>query len=149
MVKEYGVEVPFKIVHIIEYLLDQVKKNVDRVKPLGLRVAYQQPCASRYSPWKDEWLDELFEFIGVERVKREYDREWAMCCGSPVVPRDRERADAIKLRNIGDAKEHGAQAMAYLCPICVLSLRKRAAAAGMDNHHIIDLVNKALGHETP
>lgn len=148
MVKDYGVEVPFKPVHIIEYLLEYVRENRDGVEPLGIKVAYQQPCASRYSPWKDEWLDEFFDLIGVERAKRAYDREWAMCCGSPLVPRDRERANAIKLRNIEDATEHGAQAMVYLCPICALSLRKRADAAGMENYHIIDLVNKALGHET-
>jgi len=146
MVKEYGVEVPFHFVHIIEYLLDYVKKHQDEVKPLGMKVAYQQPCASRYTPWKDEQLDELFQLIGVERVEREYDRKFALCCGSPMVPRDREKANAIKMRNIEDAVEHGAQAMAYLCPICVLSLRKRADAAGMENRHIIELTNEALGY---
>jgi Fe-S oxidoreductase len=146
MVKDYGIEVPFRPVHIIEYLLEHVKENKDKVKPLGLRVAYQQPCASRYTPWKDEQLDELFELIGVERVERDHDRKFALCCGSPMVPRDREKANAIKMRNINDAVEHGAQAMAYLCPLCFLNLRKRAAGAEMENYHIIDLVNKALGY---
>lgn len=146
MVKEYGVEVPFRPVHIIEYLLDYAKENEDRVKPLGMRVAYQQPCASRYTPWKDGQVDELFRLIGVERVKREYDRKFALCCGSPMVPRDREKANSIKMRNIEDAVEHGAQAMAYLCPLCVLNLRKRADAAGLENHHIIELVKKSLGY---
>lgn len=146
MVKEYGVEVPFRPVHIIEYLLDYAKENEDRVKPLGMRVAYQQPCASRYTPWKDGQVDELFRLIGVERVRREYDRKFALCCGSPMVPRDREKANSIKMRNIEDAVEHGAQAMAYLCPLCVLNLRKRADAAGLENHHIIELVKKSLGY---
>jgi Fe-S oxidoreductase len=146
MVKDYGIEVPFRPVHIIEYLLEHVKENKDKVKPLGLRAAYQQPCASRYTPWKDEQLDELFELIGVERVERDHDRKFALCCGSPMVPRDREKANAIKMRNINDAVEHGAQAMAYLCPLCFLNLRKRAAGAEMENYHIIDLVNKALGY---
>ncbi|MBN2025332.1 MAG: (Fe-S)-binding protein [Actinobacteria bacterium] len=144
MVKDYGIEVPFRPVHIIEYLLDYVKAHEDKVKPLGIKVAYQQPCASRYTPWKDEQLDELFRLIGVERVEREYDRKFALCCGSPMVPRDREKANEIKLRNIEDAVDHGAQAMAYLCPLCVLGLRKRADAAGLQNYHIIELVKKAL-----
>lgn len=147
MVKDYGIEVPFRPVHIIEYLLERVRENENKVEPLGLRVAYQQPCASRYTPWKDEWLDELLQLIGVERVEREYDRKFALCCGSPMVPRDREKANAIKMRNIQDAVEHGARAMAYLCPLCVLNLRKRAAGAGMENYHIIELVNKALGYQ--
>ncbi len=144
MVSEYGIEVPFRPVHIIEYLLDQVKERAGNITPLGLRVAYQQPCASRYTPWKDEQLDELFGLIGVERVDREYDRKSALCCGSPVMPRDRERALEIKERNIKDAVEHGAQAVAYLCPLCVLNLRKVASAAGLENFHLIELVKQAL-----
>jgi Fe-S oxidoreductase len=146
MVKDYGIEVPFRPVHIIEYLLDYVKDHAAEVKPLGMRVAYQQPCASRYTPWKDEQLDELFSLIGVERVEREYDRKFALCCGSPMMPRDRDKAKQIKERNIRDAVEHGAQAMAYLCPLCVLNLRKVADAAELENHHLIELVNKALGY---
>jgi hypothetical protein len=145
MVKEYGIETPFKPIHIIEYLLRYVKNNRDRVKPLDMRIAYQQPCASRYTPWKDEQLDELFGIIGVERVKRKYDRLWALCCGSPMMPRNREKAMVFKERNIQDAKEHGAEAMAYLCPLCVLNLRKVADAAGLKNYHIIELVRMATG----
>lgn len=144
MVKDYGIEVPFRPVHIIEYLLREVKANRERVVPLGMKAAYQQPCASRYTPWKDEQLDELFGLIGVERVAREYDRMSAMCCGSPMVPRDREKALAIRERNVGDAVRHGAQAMAYLCPLCMLGLRKAAAASGLENYHIIELVKNSL-----
>ncbi len=144
MAPDYGIDVPFRPVHIIEYLLERVREREGDVKPLGLKVAYQQPCASRYTPWKDEQLDELFALIGVERVEREHDRVNALCCGSPVMPRDRERAMGIKQMNISDAVAHGAQAMAYLCPLCVLNLRKVADAAGLDNHHIIELVKQAL-----
>ncbi len=147
MVQDYGIEVPFRPVHIIEYLLDYVKAHAGEVKPLGIKVAYQQPCASRYTPWKDEQLDELFRLIGVERVEREHDRRFALCCGSPMMPRDRDQAMRIKERNIKDAVDHGAQAMAYLCPLCVLNLRKPAAAAGLENHHIIELVKRSLGYQ--
>jgi Fe-S oxidoreductase len=144
IVKDYGLEVPFRPVHIIEYLLECVKAQGENVRKLDLKVAYQQPCASRYTPWKDEQLDEIFDFIGVERVDREYDRISALCCGSPLMPRDRDRAMEVKERNINDAVEHGAEAMAYLCPLCVLNLRKVADAAGLENYHIIELVKQAL-----
>ncbi len=144
MVKDYGVEVPFKPTHIIEYLLQYVKNHLGEVKPLGLRVAYQQPCASRYTPWKDQQLDELFRLIGVERVEREYDRLHALCCSSPMMPRDREKAKLFKEKNIRDAVEHGAEAMAYLCPLCVLNLRRVADAAGLKNYHLIELVKTSL-----
>jgi Fe-S oxidoreductase len=139
---EMGIDVPFRPVHIIEYLLGCVKARQD-VKRLGLRVAYQPPCASRYTPWKDGQLDELLELIGVERVEREHDRRAALCCGSPMMVRDREKALEIKERNIADAKAYGAQAMAYLCPLCVLNLRKVAGASGLENYHLIELVKMA------
>lgn len=141
---DYGIDVPFKPVHIIEYLFDHVRQHESDTTPLGLKVAYQQPCASRYTPWKDEQLDELFERLGVRRVSRRYDREMALCCGSPLMPRDRERAAEVKDRNVEDALASGAEAMAYLCPLCVLNLRKVAGARGLENLHLIELVNKAL-----
>ncbi len=144
MLEEFGVEPAFRPVHIIEFLLRQVKEAWGSVEPLGLKVAYQQPCASRYTPWKDEWLDELLGLLGVERVHREYDREGALCCGSPLMPRDRERAQRVKQRNVDDAVRHGAQAMVYLCPLCALNLRKTAAEAGLENLHLIELVKRAL-----
>lgn len=142
---DYGIEIPFRPVHIIEYLLESVKERAGTVKRLGLKVAYQQPCASRYTPWKDEKLDELFRLIGVERVEREHDRANALCCGSPLMPRDRGRAVKVKERNMADAAGNGADAMAYLCPLCVLNLRKAAEAAGLENYHLIELVDKAIG----
>ncbi|OFW65747.1 MAG: hypothetical protein A2V52_04670 [Actinobacteria bacterium RBG_19FT_COMBO_54_7] len=142
MATDYGVEIPFRPVHIIEYLLERVK--ITDIKPLGIRVAYQQPCASRYTPAKDGMLDELFHLIGVERVPREHDRFFALCCGSPMMPRDREKAMRIKERNVSDAMKAGAEAMAYLYPLCFLNLRKVAATSGLRNYHLIELVKMAL-----
>jgi Fe-S oxidoreductase len=141
---DYGIEIPFKPVHVIQYLRDYALENHSAIKPLHLKAAYQQPCASRYTPEKDKILDELFRLIGVERVPREHDRLHALCCGSPMMPRDREKAARIKERNISDAVNSGARAMAYLCPLCMLNLRKVAAASGLENYHIIELVKMAL-----
>jgi len=148
-VKGYGIEVPFKSVHIIEYLLNYLRDHKDQVKKLNLRIAYQQPCASRYTPWKDEWLDELFRLIGVERAKRRYDRINALCCASPIVATDYERAGWIKDKNIKDVLDAGAEAMVFLCPICFLSLRRRAREAGLKAVHLIQLCRLALGEELP
>jgi len=61
-----------------------------------------------------------------------------------MMPRDRDRALQIKNRNINDALEAGADAMAYLCPLCVLNLRKVSASAGLQNFHLIELVKRSL-----
>jgi len=146
-VKEYGIDLPFQPIHIIEYLLNYLKDHKDQIKKLNMKIAYQQPCASRYTPWKDEWLDELFHIIGVERVKRKYDRINALCCATPIVSTDRERASSTKNRNIKDALDAGAEAMVFLCPICFLSLRRRTREAGLDPIPLSNLCRLALGEK--
>jgi Fe-S oxidoreductase len=50
---EYGIKVPFRPVHLFEYLRDYLKENKGKVRKLNMKVAYQRPCASRYTPEKD------------------------------------------------------------------------------------------------
>ncbi len=145
LVRELGLTPKFKPVHVIEYVLQRLKSGDFETRRLDMSIAYQQPCASRYTPWKDPWLDELFDLLGVRRVSREHDRDRSLCCGSPLMPRDRERAMTIKTRNVQDAKGHGATAMVYLCPLCLLNLRKPAAEVGLENYHLLQLVDMALG----
>jgi len=147
-VKEYGIDLSFQPIHIIEYLLNYLKDNKNQIKKLNMKIAYQQPCASRYTPWKDKWLDELFHIIGVERVNRQHDRINALCCGGPIVATDYERAGRIKDMNIRDALNAGAEAMVFLCPLCFLSLRRRAREAGLEPIPLVSLCKLALG-ETP
>ncbi|MHA1278094.1 MAG: heterodisulfide reductase-related iron-sulfur binding cluster [Candidatus Helarchaeota archaeon] len=149
-VKEFGIEVPFKPIHIIEYLRDYVKAHKDQVNKLNMKIAYQQPCASRYTFEKDKILDELFELIGVERLDRQYDRVNALCCSGVMasmtnVPK--EVMNEWRMKNIMDAKEHGAEAMVFLCPLCANVLRNRAKYQGLEPYMISNLVRLALGEE--
>jgi Fe-S oxidoreductase len=146
-VKEYGIDLPFQPIHIIEYLLNYLKDHKNQIMKLNAKIAYQQPCASRYTPWKDEWLDELFHIIGVERVKRQHDRINALCCGGPIVATDYERAGRIKDANIKDALDAGAETMVFLCPLCFLSLRRRAGEAGLEPIPLVNLCRLALGEK--
>ncbi|MFX1573159.1 MAG: hypothetical protein ACFFB0_10455 [Promethearchaeota archaeon] len=146
--KDFGVEVPFNYVHIIEYLRDYVKENLNKIEKLNMKIAYQQPCASRIG-WdafrkKDKMLDELFELLGVERVDRKYDRERALCCTAVISPNDK-----YWKMNISDAKQAGAEAMVFLCPICCLYLRSKAQAEGLEPYFLSNLVREALGEKLP
>ncbi|MHA1728735.1 MAG: heterodisulfide reductase-related iron-sulfur binding cluster, partial [Promethearchaeota archaeon] len=146
--KDYGIDVPFKYIHIIEYLRNYVRDNPNKIKKLNMKVAYHQPCASRIN-WdsfrkKDKMLDELFELLGVERVDRKYDRENAMCCTAVISPEDK-----YWKMNLADAKEAGAEAMVFLCPICCLYLRSKAKAEGLEPYFLSNLVREALGEELP
>ncbi|MFX1296523.1 MAG: heterodisulfide reductase-related iron-sulfur binding cluster [Promethearchaeota archaeon] len=149
-VQEFGITVPFKPVHIIEFLRDYVKEHSDQIKKLNMKIAYQQPCASRYTFEKDIILDELFNLIGVERVNRRYDRVNAMCCGGTMAGMknvSKEVFNEWRMKNINDAKEHGAEAMVFLCPICALTLRNKGKSRGVEPYMLSNLVRLALGEK--
>ena len=120
-----------------------------------MKAAYQRPCASRYTPEKDYLVDEIFDLIGVERVKRQYDGIDAICCGVEVAgpglklfPRGKN-FEPFREKNIKDAKDHGAEAMVYLCAMCFATLNKKVRDAGMKNFMISDICRLALGEKLP
>jgi len=142
---QIGVTVPFRPVHIVEYLQRYLESHKDELRPLNLRVAYQRPCASRLSPAKEPAVDAVLKLIGVERAERRYDREGALCCSGAIAQWDGERAAALRARNLEDAQGAGAQAMCYLCPMCRRVLSGDAENRGLANYHVIELVRMSLG----
>lgn len=149
-VHEFDISLPFKPIHIIEYLRDYVKEHLDQINKLDMKIAYQQPCASRYTFEKDKILDELFELLGAYRVERKYDRERALCCGGVQAAMEnvsKEQENSWRMKNIMDAKDAGAEAFIFLCPLCIPGLRGRAKGQGMEPYIISNLVRLALGEE--
>jgi Fe-S oxidoreductase len=142
---QFGIEVPFRPVHLVEYLQRYLEEHRNEINPLGLRVAYQRPCSSRMSPGKEQSVDAVLDLIGVDRVERRYDREDCLCCGMLVGMFNAELGTEIRRRNVDDAVEAGAQAMGYLCPMCRRGLGDEAKGRGLENYHIIELVRMALG----
>ncbi len=153
---EYGIKVPFKPVHLFEYLRDYLSENRDKITRLSLKVAYQRPCASRYTPAEvEKILDDIFEMTGVERIARKYEDSDALCCGVEqagpdlkLFPRGKN-FQPYREKNISDALDHGAQAMVYLCPMCFKALSGQARSAGMKNYMVTDICRLALGEELP
>jgi len=59
-----GMEIPFKPVHLYEHLLYKLAALEEDIRPLGVSMAFQRPCAARFSPEKEPLLDEIFRRIG-------------------------------------------------------------------------------------
>jgi len=137
--------VPFRPVHLSEHLVRGLEANRKRVRPLNLEIAYQRPCASRHTPEKEHFLDELFGLVGARRVERKYDRKGALCCGGVKLLLGNGDPTPDQERNILDAKRAGARAMVCLCPMCIRSLGKIAAGHGMPLIFLGDLARMALG----
>jgi len=142
---EFGVEIPFRPVSWPEFLYRRMMEFKDRIKPVDAIVAYQRPCASRYTPDKDHYVDKIFDIIGARRPSRSYERLESLCCGGAIVPRDWEMANRVKHENLSDAKGAGADIMVTLCPMCFANLKKRAPEHGLAVIAISDLCRAALG----
>ena len=143
---DWSIDVPFKPIHHAEYSLRFLKEHKLQIKKLNLKVAYQLPCASNYTPWQNEWIDEIMELIGCERVKRSYERDNKLCCGTMVAQRQGiEAASEVKKANIEDARATGADVFVMQCPLCALNMRDVANEAGMKPYMLAQLCNLALG----
>ena len=142
---EYGFDVPFRPVHLAEHLVRHLKKRRHSLLSLDIKIAYQRPCASRYTPEKEPFIDELFDLAGVRRVNRKYDRENAMCCAGvkKILGMDDPGPDQEK--NIRDAVNAGARALVCLCPMCMESLLPAASRHNLPIIFLGDLARMALG----
>jgi len=146
-IKDYGITVPFKYRHIFEYLHNYLRDHQSNITRLGKKVAYQQPCASRYTPEKNVFLDEIFQLIGVERPPRKYERETALCCTAPILRTKLEMAVTIQEKNVKDAIECGADALITLCPMCDRIMSRPTGQLGLTKIYITDLCRIALGEK--
>jgi Fe-S oxidoreductase len=146
-VRDYGIKVPFKYMHILEYMRNYLRDNKSKITRLGKKVAYQRPCASRYTPAKDVFVDEIFDLIGVERPKRKYERETALCCTGAFVKVFPQLAQDTQAKNVDDAIQAGADAIITLCPMCDRVLRRPTTERNLRKIYITDLVRMALGEK--
>jgi Fe-S oxidoreductase len=145
----FGITVPFRPVHLYEYLATRLSELKEQIKPLNAVVAYQRPCSNRLIPETQHWVDEIFRLIGVERPERTYDRQNALCCGSTIRAMQRdELADDIQNRNVEDMSAVGADYCVFNCPMCFMTMRETVAERSVVPILMSDLCRMALG-ESP
>lgn len=149
--KALGIDVPFKPVHLFEFLHHRLQELRDFVKPLNVKAAYQRPCSSRLSPDKHGFVQKIFDLIGVERTEREYEDENALCCAGTIQGQrnagSRKRAADIQKRNVEDMKEHGAEICVFNCPACYRTLGSLVTEAGIRPMHMSELCRLAIGEK--
>ena len=145
--KEYDFRVPFKYMHLFEYLRNYLKAHKKNITKLNRKVAHQANCATRWIPEYDAFLDEVFKLIDVERPAREYERLNAVCCTAPLIYTNRELAVDIQKQNFEDAIASGAEAIITSCPIRYGVLRQPSSQFNLPNIFITDLCRIALGEK--
>ncbi|MHA1457350.1 MAG: heterodisulfide reductase-related iron-sulfur binding cluster, partial [Promethearchaeota archaeon] len=139
-----NLEVPFKPVHIFEYVYNYLKDNESKIKKLNLKAAYQRNCSNRYVPETDKFLDKICELIGVERVARKYDRENGLCCAAPFGMRGHKKeVRKAQNDNVQDMVDFQAQVAIFNCPMCKDTLERKVTGKGMKAYFISDLARLA------
>jgi Fe-S oxidoreductase len=145
----FGIEVPFKPVHLFECLAGKLAELGSEIRPIQKKVAYQRPCSNRLVPETQHWVDDIFHMIGAERVERKYDRENALCCAMILRAMQREElADDIQKKNLDDMEAAGAKYCVFNCPACMTSLGELVAERGMKPILMSELCRVALGEKT-
>lgn len=141
MATNYAEEVSFKATHLLEHITTYLRRHPAAATRQGLKAAYQRPCSSRLVPHAEKMLDDFLAVSGVTRVARRYDRKHALCCGSALKGLGRPEAfQKYQALNLMDAKENGAEAMVYLCPLCGVSLSDACREHGLECLSVMDLV---------
>ncbi|MFX0087120.1 MAG: heterodisulfide reductase-related iron-sulfur binding cluster [Candidatus Hodarchaeota archaeon] len=128
----YGIEVPFKPIHLFEYLYNKLDIIKDKIIPINAKVAYQRSCSSRLSPEMEHFVDDIFELIGVKRVSREYAGENSLCCGGII--RGQQKYDLFvetQKKNIDDMVSAGAEYCVFNCPMCYSTLSETVLKRGI------------------
>ena len=145
----YGIEVPFRPIHYLEYLYGRLQELKNEIRPLNVRVAYQRPCSSRLSSYKHPFVKAIMKLISADLVERHYEDENALCCGGLLgMCFGYDLAHDVQSRNITDMIEHGAQYCVFNCPACESSLGSKVSKKGIKPVHIIDLCRMAIGEKT-
>ena len=141
-----NIEVPFKPIHLFEYVYNYLKDHESDIKKLNMKIAYQRNCSNRFIPETDKWVDKICEIIGVERVAREFDRENALCCAAsfPILGKSKLVRPAQN-KNIKDMLDHGAEAAIFNCGMCMETLASKTTRKGLKNYLLSDLARMALG----
>jgi Fe-S oxidoreductase len=142
----FGIQVPFKPVHLFEYLTQRLGELKSAIRPIGQTVAYQRPCSNRLIPETQHWVDDIFELIGADRVERRYDRENALCCATTIrIAQRDDLADDNQKRNLDDMLDVGAKYCVFNCPACLFAMRGPVAERGMTPILMSELCQIALG----
>lgn len=142
----FEIEVPFRPVHLFDYIYHKLLELKSEIRPLSAKVAYQRPCSNRLCPETDHFVDDIFHLIGVERPGRKYEYRNALCCGGvPEAAQRFELVEEIQAKNVEDMQSSGAQFCVFNCPFCFWTLAEPVTKAGMVPIMMSDLCLMALG----
>ncbi len=146
-----GKKLPFEVVHITEFLADQIKQGkIKWEKSIDKTITYHDPChLGRHVGVYDAPRYVLTHIPGVNFVEMERIKEFQRCCGAGggVKAGIPDLADSVAQSRVKDALETKADILSSACPFCKRNLMdgRDSMKADIDVEDVIELVAQALG----
>jgi len=134
-------EVPFKVLHISEFLAKQDLK----LKPLGdVKVTYHDPChLGRHCKVYDAPREVLKKFPDINFKEMKYNKSGSHCCGGGGGVRAAFPEEAKDIAGTRLDEANFADLVVTACPFCVANL---ASAVGSRKMKVIDLAELVDNH---
>jgi glycolate oxidase len=128
--------------HVVEYIDENLDKLKAKVKPLGIKVTYHDPCDLGRKLKAFDQPRRILEAIGVEVVEMELNREFSHCCGAGggLLVYDKDLAEDIGKNRIKMAADTGVDTIVTACPTCETQLTTCAMLARKEIGRRIKLV---------
>ncbi|MHA1268828.1 MAG: (Fe-S)-binding protein [Candidatus Helarchaeota archaeon] len=153
-----GHKLPFKTLHIAEYLAQKVKKKKLRFnKELNMKIAYHDPCHLGRHMFPNQIYDQPRYIIdsipGIQRILLEREMDSTLCCGAGggVKSGMPDYSEYIATLRIEEIRACGAETVITPCPFCIRGLsdgaKKEADSSKLNPIKVMgltELILKAL-----
>ena len=94
----YGKPLPFKVLHISEYLADALNSGKIRVKKVDKSVTYHDPCQVSRRGGATQAARDVIKHLGVDFREMPYGGDYNWCCGGGGGVITIKRADGLRHR---------------------------------------------------
>ena len=146
--KIFGKELPFKVVHITQFLGKLVEEGSLKLKRTKYgRVTYHDPCEiGRYGGIYDEPREVIQSIPNLKLVEMNKNREESWCCGGggSVNVVHTNLALSVSALRIRQAQETQAKVLITACPTCVQMLELASKRTGA-KIQVMDIASFILG----
>ncbi|MFO7794798.1 MAG: (Fe-S)-binding protein [Promethearchaeati archaeon] len=141
-----GEELPFKVKHITEILIDLINENkIPFKEELETKeVTYHDPChLGRHMDLYDIPREVISKIPGVELIEMKRNRKNAWCCGAGggVKSQFSDLAVEISKQRIMEAIESGADILTTSCPFCIGNFRDAYEEMDSENQAKIEVID--------
>jgi len=142
-----GEDLPFKVKHITELLIELLNNNQIPFKPEEgekLKVTYHDPChLGRHMDLYEIPREIISKIPGIELVEMKRIRKNAWCCGAGggVKSQFPDLAIDISKERIKEALETGADILTTSCPFCIGNLKDAYEELGSEVQERIKLID--------